>query len=554
MNDPASDYQKKETKMRIGIAADHGGYELKEYLALQLKAGGCHITDFGAFEMAPDDDYPDYVIPLARAVAAGEIEKGLAICGSGVGACVVANKIPGVRAALITDIFSAHQGVEDDRMNIMCLGGRVTGRALALDLVWPFLNAKFKTIDRFIRRLDKIAALEKEGGRKMKQNPLLGLQEFGQSVWQDDIHRKMIETGELKRRIDQDGIRGVTSNPSIFDKAIGGGSDYDTAISALAHKGKRVEEIYETLTVEDIQNAADEFRQLYDVSDGKYGFVSLEVNPHLAHDAEKTIEEARRLWAALDRPNVFIKVPATEEGLAAIRRLIHEGINVNVTLLFGLPRYREVAEAYIAGLEARAADGLPLERVASVASFFLSRIDVLVDPMLEKIMNTDGPEAQAAKELHGLVAIASARRAYQIYKETFSGEGFEKLAAKGARTQRVLWASTSSKNPAYSDVKYVEALIGPKTINTLPRETMDAYRDHGDPAARLEAHPETAGKILAGLSELNIDIDAVTRQLEDEGLEKFNKPYDSLMNTIREKGGDVHNMREGEMNDGRSEM
>jgi transaldolase len=307
--------------------------------------------------------------------------------------------------------------------------------------------------------------------------------------------------------------------------------------------------------VEDVQNAADEFRRLYDFSDGKHGFVSLEVNPHLAHDAARTIEEARRLWKALDRPNVFIKVPATQEGLSAIQGLIGEGINVNVTLLFGLPRYRKVAEAYIAGLEARMADGQPLERVASVASFFLSRIDVLVDKMLEKIMQNESPKTELASELHGRVAISSAKQAYQIYKEIFNGERFKQLVAKGARTQRVLWASTSTKNADYSDVKYVEALIGPETINTLPQETLNAYRDHGEPADRLEDGLEKASRALAQLAELDIDIDEVTRQLEDEGVEKFNKPFDSLMKTLKEKRGKALKMKiEGGTDNGRPRM
>lgn len=369
----------------------------------------------------------------------------------------------------------------------------------------------------------------------MKQSPLLKLQDFGQSIWMDYIRRKMILTGELKQLIEEDGIRGVTSNPSIFEKVIAGSHDYDSAVSAMALEGKSIEEIYQTLTVEDVQMATDEFRPLYDSSDGKHGFVSLEVNPHLAHDAEGTIKEARGLWHALNRPNAFIKVPATKEGLIAIQQLISEGVNVNVTLLFGLPRYRKVAEAYIAGLEARVEKGLPVAKVASVASFFLSRIDVLVDPMLEELVKNKGPKAETASELHGQVAIASAKQAYQIYKEMFSTERFKKLVDKGARTQRVLWASTSTKNPDYSDVKYVEALIGPETINTLPQETLNAYRDHGDPAARLEEGLAKADRVLDQLPELDIDIDAITQQLEDEGVEKFNKPYDSLMETLKEE-------------------
>ena len=284
-----------------------------------------------------------------------------------------------------------------------------------------------------------------------------------------------------------------------------------------------------------MQSAADEFRPLYDRTDGKDGYVSLEVNPHLAHDTTGTIEEARRLWTTLNRPNVLIKVPATADGLPAIQQLISEGISVNVTLLFGLPRYRQVADAYIAGIEARAAQGKPVKHVASVASFFVSRIDTLVDPLLEKHIAQGGREADVAKQVHGQVAVASAKMAYQIYKDIFGSARFKKLADKGARAQRLLWASTGTKNPDYSDVKYVESLIGPDTVNTVPVETLDAYRDHGEPKARLEQDVEQAGCVLERLPELGISIDKVTQQLEDEGVEKFNKPFDKLMETLKEK-------------------
>jgi transaldolase len=369
----------------------------------------------------------------------------------------------------------------------------------------------------------------------MNKNNLLKIQEFGQSIWLDYIDREMIQSGELKQLIEKDGLRGVTSNPSIFDKAIEGSEAYEESIRALSRKEKKVEEIYQNLTVKDVQLAADEFRRLHEASDGTHGFVSLEVNPHLAYSTEETIAEARELWRSLDRSNVFIKVPATKEGLPAIRQLISEGIKVNVTLLFGLPRYREVAVAYIAGLEERAAAGKPLDTVCSVASFFLSRIDVLVDSKLEEIMASGDPKAETAQKLRGQVAIASAKEAYQIYKEIFGQGRFQKLAHKGGRPQRVLWASTSTKNPDYSDVKYVEALIGPETINTLPKETLQAYRDHGNPEERLEQGLEEARKVLESLSEVYIDIDQVTQQLEEEGVEKFNKPYDRLMNTLARK-------------------
>ena len=324
----------------------------------------------------------------------------------------------------------------------------------------------------------------------------------------------------------------MPSNPSIFEKAIADSHDYDDDIRAMAHKGKSVDAIYETLSQRDVQSAADEFRPLYNETDGKDGYVSLEVNPHLAHDTEGTMEEARRLWAALNRPNVFIKVPATAEGLPAIQQLISEGISVNVTLLFGLPRYRKVAEAYIAGIESRAAQGKPVKHVASVASFFISRIDALVDPLLEKLIAQGGKQADLAKKARGQVAIASAKIAYRINKEIFGADRFRKPAAQGARVQRLLWASTSTKNPDYSDVKYVEALIGPDTVNTVPLETLDAYRDHGEPNARLELNVEEACGVLERLPELGISIDNVTQQLVDEGVEKFNKPFDKLMTSL----------------------
>jgi transaldolase len=370
----------------------------------------------------------------------------------------------------------------------------------------------------------------------MSQNPLKQLGTLGQSIWLDYIRRDLMSSGRLRRLIEEDGLRGMTSNPSIFEQAIVDSHDYDEDIRAMGLQGKGAEAIYETISQRDVQSAAGEFRPLYDSTGGKDGYVSLEVNPHLAHDTNGTTEEARRLWAALNRPNVFIKVPATADGLPAIQQLIAEGINVNVTLLFGLPRYRQVAEAYIAGIEARAAQGKPVKQVASVASFFVSRIDTLVDPLLEKLMAQGGQQADVARKAHGQVAIASAKMAYQVYKEIFGGDRFRKLAAQGARVQRLLWASTGTKNPDYSDVKYVEALIGPDTVNTAPLETLNAYRDHGEPKARLEQDVEEARWVLERLPELGIGIDHVTRQLEDEGVEKFNQPFDKLMDTLARTG------------------
>ena len=293
--------------------------------------------------------------------------------------------------------------------------------------------------------------------------------------------------------------------------------------------------MFQGLTVSDIQATADLFQPLYKRLEGRDGYVSLEVNPHLAYDTDGTVREARQLWKLVDRPNLMIKVPGTREGLPAIKQLIGEGINVNITLLFGLPRYREVVEAYLSGLERLYGHGKPSRPVASVASFFLSRIDVLLDPQFEKMIQENRPEARIVSDLHGQVAIHSAKAAYAIYHELFSTRRWAALRREGAMTQRLLWASTSTKNPAYSDVKYVEPLIGQDTINTLPLETLNAYRDHGQPASRLVEGLENAQKSLESLKEVGIDLEAVTQQLENEGVTKFNQAYDKLLDVLEEK-------------------
>jgi len=363
----------------------------------------------------------------------------------------------------------------------------------------------------------------------MKKNPLVQLKALGQSVWLDYIRRDLLTSGELRRCLKEDGVRGLTSNPAIFEKALAEGHDYDAAIRTLLFDGKGTSAIYESLSQFDIQGAADEFLPLYEKTEGRDGYVSLEVNPHLAHDTSGTVEEARRLWGLLDRPNVLIKVPATIEGLPAVQQLVREGINVNVTLIFGLTRYRQVAEAYIAGIEERLAAGGSVQRVASVASFFVSRIDTLVDSLLESILKQGSTEADLAREVVGQVAIASAKLAYQNYKELFSTVHFTQLAAAGARTQRLLWASTGSKNPNYSDLKYVESLIGPDTINTLPPETLKAFRQHGVARITLEAELAEAAQAMSRLAPLGIVLDKVTQQLEDEGVEKFTLAFDQLL-------------------------
>jgi transaldolase/transaldolase/glucose-6-phosphate isomerase len=364
----------------------------------------------------------------------------------------------------------------------------------------------------------------------METNKVKQIHSFGQSIWLDFIDRAIISSGKLKSLIDVDGVRGVTSNPAIFEKAITSSSDYDNDIRTLADGDKTNEEIFFGLAVTDIQNATKLFEGVYDESKGEDGYVSLEVSPFLALDAEGTAKQAEELWKKVDRKNVMIKIPGTKPGLQAIRESIGKGININVTLLFGLPRYEEVTEAYISGLEDHLAAGHKIGHISSVASFFLSRIDVLVDPLLDE---------KGLGDLKGEVAIASAKKAYEIYKRIFSGPRWEKLAAQGAQTQRLLWASTSSKNPAFKDTKYVEALIGADTVDTVPLETIEAFRDHGIAANTLEEGLDSATAILDKLKSAGIDIDAITQQLEDEGIEKFNKPFEKLLQAIEDQKSKV---------------
>ena len=345
----------------------------------------------------------------------------------------------------------------------------------------------------------------------MKHNKVKSIQNFGQSIWLDFFDRKIMDTGKLKRLIEDDGVSGVTSNPSIFEKAISTSSDYDEDIAVLSQTKRSYEVIFFSLAVKDIKRAADLFKPVYKKTNGEDGFVSLEVSPHLAHDTEGTIKQARELWKAVNRKNVMIKIPSTAEGLSAIRKCTSEGININITLLFGLPRYEQVTDAYISGLEDRVKANQPIDQIASVASFFLSRIDVLIDPLLEE---------KGLSKLKGEVAIASAKKAYEIYKEVFNSERFKNLEAMGAKRQRVLWASTSSKDPSFSDVKYVEALIGADTINTIPIETLEAFNDHGKAESHLEDDLDKATHLLIQLKENGIDINTITQKLEDEGIAK----------------------------------
>lgn len=364
-------------------------------------------------------------------------------------------------------------------------------------------------------------------------NPLVELHSLGQSVWFDSISRRLIVSGELLSLIENDGLRGLTSNPAIFEKAISGSSDYTQALRALARTGKDAKEIYEAIAIEDIQWVADLLKPVYDSSAGRDGYVSLEVSPHLAFDTSGTIREATRLAAQVDRENLMIKVPGTAAGIPAIEQLIGDGINVNVTVLFAVDNYLQAAEAYLGGLEALAAKGGPLDSVSSVASFFISRIDSMVDDILErKAREIEAEGAESARMLMGKVAIANAKLAYQAYSELCQSERWEKLAGKGARTQRLLWGSTSTKNPEYRDVMYVEELIGPDTVNTMPEATVKAFRDHGVPKSTIQDDVEGARATIAKLDELGISIAEVTDKLQVDAVRLFEEPFNKLLGEI----------------------
>ena len=361
-------------------------------------------------------------------------------------------------------------------------------------------------------------------------NPLLRARALGQSIWLDYIRRDMLLDGTLARLIRDDGLGGMTSNPAIFEKAIAHGDDYDAAIAALASTHD-AESLYEAIAIEDVQTAADAFSGSYRETRCRDGYVSLEVSPHLADDTDRTIDAARRLWSRVARPNVMIKVPGTRAGLPAITQLIADGINVNVTLLFSVERYGAVADAWLAGLETRARMERPLDTVASVASFFLSRIDTLVDERLDALAADDAN----ATRLRGHAAIASARLAYQRFKEWRESERWRLLAERSALPQRLLWASTSTKDPRYPDVMYVDALVGPETVNTVPVETLEAYRDHGDPQIRIEDALDAARELPGRLAALGVDLERVAQELERQGVAKFVKPYDSLLSAIEKQ-------------------
>src|SRR5438105_2815986 len=524
--------------MRIAIASDHAGFHLKELLLNRLAAEpDLSLVDLGAHAASPPVDYPDYARAAAEAVVRGDVDRAIMVCGSGAGACIAADKIPGARALLAGDTYTAHQAVEHDDANVLCLGERVTGPELALEIARAFLRAQFSDQERHRRRVGKIAAIEAESNF-----PVEALLRQGQSVWIDNIARSMLTSGELRRLAWEDRVAGVTSNPTIFEKAMAHGPDYEQPARKLAEQGKSAEEIYWALAIEDIQGAADILRATYDLTDGCDGYVSLECAPAVANDTQATIDMAADLWTRLNRPNVMIKIPATREGIPAIEASIAAGINVNVTLLFAVELYEEVARAYVRGLERffsgreprNLAHSASLRPAAmSVASFFVSRVDTAIDKILGDKIAAGGDVARY-EALLGQAAIANARLAYARFREIFSGSEWETLAQRGAAVQRPLWASTSTKNPRYRDVRYVEELVGPDTVNTMPPQTLEALKHHGWITRTVDTPEalERARKTMQQLKEAGIDLDEVTLQLQRDGVKSFAESYDQLIHTL----------------------
>ena len=524
--------------MRIAIASDHAGFQLKELLISRLSAEpDLSVVDLGTNAPSPPVDYPDFAKAAAEAVVRSEVDRAIVVCGSGAGACMAAGKVPGARAFFGGDTYTAHQAVEHDDGNILCLGERVTGPELAVEIARAFIRAQFSDQERHHRRVAKIAAIEAESNF-----PTEAVTRLGQSIWLDTISRKMLTSGELRQLAWNDRVVGVTSNPTIFEKAMGHEPEYEAPARALAEQGKSAEEIYWALAIQDIQGACDILSATYALTNGVDGYVSLECAPAIANDTQATIEQAADLWTRVNRPNLMIKIPATPEGVPAIEESIAHGININVTLMFSVELYEQVARAYIRGLE-RFFSGHESRNLShknslrpspqSVASFFVSRVDTLVDKLLGEKIAANGKDDRYERLL-GRAAIANARLAYVRFKEIFSGSQWDALAAKGARVQRPLWASTSTKNPRYRDVRYVEDLVGPDTVNTMPGATLEALKDHGHITRTVDTPDaiESAKRTMAELAEAGIDMDEVTLQLQREGVKLFADSFDQLIQTL----------------------
>jgi transaldolase len=508
--------------MKVAIAADHAGLPLRPTIADAVRAAGHEPLLYGPDTAPPEGiDYPLVAQAVAGALDATDAERGILVCGSGAGVTIAANKLPGIRAAYAGDHYTGHQMVEHDHVNVLTLGARVMGAAVAAEIVDAFVNATPSTEERHLRRLGEVLDFERE--RSM--NAATRLHDAGQSLWLDNITRALLTSGTLARYIADLAVTGLTSNPTIFDKALTGTADYDAQIRSLLAAGTEGEELFFELALVDLTKAASLFRAIFDATRGLDGWVSLEVSPKLAHDTKSTVDEAKALHEKAATPNLFIKVPGTPEGVPAIEELIAAGVSVNVTLLFSREHYQAAAEAYVRGLERRKESGLDLD-VSSVASVFISRWDAAVTGKL--------PD-----DLSGQLGVAVAKRTYKAYHDLLASDRWRKLAAAGARPQRLLWASTGTKDPNLPDTYYIHALASELTINTMPEKTLLAFGEHGAVGDLMPADGGDAEDVLARIGTAGIDVDALAATLQTEGADAFVKSWDDLLACIGSKSDEV---------------
>jgi transaldolase len=509
--------------MKVAIAADHAGLPLRPSIADAVGGAGHEPLLLGPDTAPPEGiDYPIVAKAVADALEATDAERGILVCGSGAGVTIAANKLPGIRAAYAADHYTGHQMVEHDHVNVLTLGARVMGPEVAAEIVEAFVNATPSIETRHLRRLGEVLEFE----RDRSWNAATRLHDAGQSLWLDNITRQLVRSGTLARYTADLAATGLTSNPTIFDKALTGSADYDDQIRDVVSSRITGEALFFELALVDLTKAASLFRPIWDASRGVDGWVSLEVSPKLAHDTESTVAEAKALHQKAATPNLFIKVPGTPEGIPAIEELVFAGVPVNVTLLFSREHYQAAADAYVRGLQRRKDAGLGLD-VASVASVFISRWDAAVTGKLPA-------------DLNGQLGVAIAKRTYKAYRELLASDRWRQLAAAGAKPQRLLWASTGTKDPNLPDTYYIHALASEGTINTMPEKTLLAFAEHGAVDHLLPVDGGDAEAVLARSGNAGIDVDALAATLQTEGADAFVKSWDDLLGRLESKAARLH--------------
>ena len=514
---------------KIVAAFDQAGFDLKEIVIKTIRECGFEVIDAGTDSKA-DVDFTDYAYAGCQKILEKEADKGIFVCGTGIEMCLAANKIKGIYAAAACDCFTAQYAAENANINVLCLGAKVINEETAHELITTFLYTKFSDNTDQIRRLDKIHRIE-EGIFELKNASKI-LYELGQSVWFDTIRRRMIKNGHLARNIENGIVRGVSSNPSVFREAISNSRDYENAMIPMAFADISPEDIYTQLTVEDMRNTADLFRDLYIKSGGNDGFVSLEISPLIAHDTELTIIQAKQLWKAVNRPNLMIKIPVTQESYSAITELTAAGLNLNLTLIFSPDQYKNAANSFIAGLRKRIEQGDSIDKISSVASVFVSRLDSKIDKILLE-------KGKKAENLLGKAGVKNAQKIFNLSLDIFDKEKIDDILSHGGKPQRVLWASTGIKNKIYKPTYYIESLIGQNTVTTVTQRTLDSMQKLTDFEINLPEEEEIIDKYFEELKEKGIDINNVYAQLESEGISNFSEDYQATLISIQELSNEI---------------